>query len=274
MHATIAFGSGGKATEKHDTSQRLFDINDVPRAEPHQQTQQQFAADPRTWWHGRMQHPALHGLNWSYEDSKRAGISAGLHIGSRQSAEDRLATHGEPREVPHPHSGEEHATAKARMFPLRAVGKTHNTPVRAAGDEWDDWKPLEDDKGEYYRNEVEDQGSISMRVPGLHHVMSHRQFVAKAIKGGKNVHPIIEAEAAQHPDYSETFVNHREQEANERKAAMSWGSGRMFSPNDVQSPGSGEIRRRQLENEHQDEVLRRKDPGLHSALHDFGKALG
>ncbi|HET7110221.1 MAG TPA: hypothetical protein VFI41_05075 [Gemmatimonadales bacterium] len=258
---------------------RLFDTNEVPLAEPHQQTAQQFANDPRSWFHGRFQHPALRGMHVDSTEMRRSG-NEGVHFGTRQAAVERLTAQGTPREVPHPHTGEDRATAVSRVFAVRHAGRTANEPKRAIPDQWSDWYKMPEDVGEYYRNEVEDIGSISIRVPGMHHVVSHRQFVQQAVKQGKNVHPIIKAEAEHLPEYAASGVTPQEEEhaAHQASIRSQWEGGqRLFRPNDVEWPAAGEHRRKALLEEHlldKQAQFKKKNPALSSELDKFGKLLG
>lgn len=258
------------------TTGRLFDTASVPMAEPHQQTQEQFAGDARTWWHGRYQHPDMQTMHYNRETQGKPGVGGGIHVGSKQSALDRVTALGRPKTRPHPHSGEDEAQWVSRGFPVRPAAPTVNTPDRPINDQWDDWYQLPDERGEYYRNQVEDQGNLSMRFPGPHSVMNHRQFVEQAVKQGKDVHPVIAAEAQRNPDYTESaFSEYEKEDAHVGHwARKSYSNPHLFEPNSIQWPGSGDDRRKQLVDEHKDDMLKRKDPGLHGALQEFGKVLG
>lgn len=141
--------------------------------EPHQQTREQFAKDPRTWWHGRHSEA----LPTKAGEARNAGI----HFGTLASAHQRKQKLGPSHKKTS--SGE---MQPYRFFPIRLAGEAVNTPAKAGQDEGNSWAPK---PGHYfYKNQVEDPGHVSVKAPDRKAVMTHGDFIKAA---GKGVHPMI-----------------------------------------------------------------------------------
>lgn len=149
--------------------------------EPHQQTRAQFAADPRTWWHGRHSEA----LPTKAGEARNAGI----HFGTLASAHQRKQKLGPSTKYrpPDKESGmQDRYPQPYRFFPVRITGTPSNTPKEAGHDEGARWE--ETPGVHYYQNDVEDRGSISAKVPTRKDVSTHGDLVKQA---GKRVHPMI-----------------------------------------------------------------------------------
>lgn len=190
----------------HEDQGQFFDPNRIARPEPHQQTPAQFAADPRSWWHGRYQKgPRL----------TKGGSNEGFHAGTLASATKRLEANYGRR------SGE----TPARLFPTRLVGKmgpqeqapSTNSLFRGGGPEPTRGSSPEEpgfdrqrhsglayrSRGYFYKNEVEDPGHISVGVPKREGFLAtHRELVEHAQSEGKFVHPNIAWAAKKMPQHT------------------------------------------------------------------------
>jgi hypothetical protein len=145
--------------------------------EPHQQTRAQFAADPRTWWHGRH--------NENLPTKAGAARNAGIHFGTLAAAHQRKQKLGPSHKLVGSKNVPVHAQPY-RFFPVRMTGAPSNTPREAGHDEGARW---EETPGiHYYQNDVEDRGSISAKVPSRKDVSTHGDLIKQA---GKRVHPMI-----------------------------------------------------------------------------------
>lgn len=162
--------------------QRLFSVSGSDyMLEPHQQTREQFANDPRSWWHGRYS-----------EQLPRTGgqRNAGVHVGSFGSSDKRRRDLGPSRKF----KGTYDNPQPWRSFPVRLRGEHSNTPTEGLGrDEGARWNP----KGgiHYYENRIEDPGSISALVPSRENLLTHSQSIKEAKAQGKYVHPMIQWES-------------------------------------------------------------------------------
>lgn len=183
---------------------RLFPVSGHDfRLEPHQQTREQFASDPRTWWHGRYG-----------EQLPRTGTqkSAGIHVGTEAAARIRqkalgTSTKTSASEKANPtgpimrnYQGEVWLNAQGfpmretqkqpyRFFPVRLAGPMTNTPETPAYDEGNRWHPKSGIT--FYRNDVEDRGSISALVPKRAQLQTHGDLIKAAQERGETVHPNI-----------------------------------------------------------------------------------
>jgi len=155
--------------------------------EPHQQTRSQFAADPRTWWHGRYgeQLPRTGGAK-----------NAGIHVGSFGAADKRRRDLGPSHKFPGTY---DEGPQPWRSFPVRLKGETTpnwqgpgGSPANPAPDEGNRWSPKEG--VHYYRNAVEDSGSISALAPSRQFLQTHGEAVKAA---GAKAHPLIRWEQKQ-----------------------------------------------------------------------------
>lgn len=166
---------------------RLFPLSDVALPEPHQQTRAQFAADSRTWWHGRYG-----------EALPRTGgaRNAGIHVGTFGASDKRRRDLGPSHKYP---GSYDEGPQPWRSFPVRLVGETHpnwegpgSTPSNPGHDEGARWRPKSGIH--FYKNAVEDAGSISALAPNKQFLLTHGQAVRAA---GKAAHPLIQWEAKQ-----------------------------------------------------------------------------
>lgn len=144
------------------------------RLEPHQQTRQQFADDPRTWWHGR----------YSEAMPKTGGQrNAGIHVGTFGSSDKRRRDLGPSRKF------KDGKAQEWRSFPVRLRGAVGNEPKSHGYDEGARWSAR---RGiHYYENQIEDAGSISAMVPSRENLLTHSQAVKEAKQKGLYVHPHI-----------------------------------------------------------------------------------
>src|SRR5215472_8471101 len=62
---------------------QLFDPADLPRPEAHQQLPHEFAADPRTWFHGRV-------MREGQPKAPKGRSAEGFHAGTSKAAVQRL----------------------------------------------------------------------------------------------------------------------------------------------------------------------------------------
>jgi len=184
-----------------DHQQHLFDKESVPRPEAHQQTPEQFAADPRTWWHGRVTKGGPQGRL----GGSTVGRGEGFHAGSEGAARQRVTTNV-GRGLKEGMAG--------RMYPLRITG-----PVEGPENIHPDMKKHVDlgprhfnwgspvggrTTGKLYHN-VAEGGSyeVSVGVPSRKGFMStQREMVAGAKKEGRYVHPNIEWAVKNQPEHT------------------------------------------------------------------------
>lgn len=189
---------------------QLFHPESVAMPEAHHQTPAQFAADPRTWFHGR----------YTAERSRLggAGTKEGFHAGTEGAARQRLkALQG--RRSPKEGVG-------GHLFPLRITGpvagpehvqpdvNVHRRLGRGSGSYgWEAPQPPAPIKGGgyLYENKVEAAGSISAGVPRRKGFLStHREMVQAAQKSGEKVHPNIAWAAKAAPEHTgETIPQNR-----------------------------------------------------------------
>jgi hypothetical protein len=168
-----------------DHQQHLFDPETVPRPQAHQQTPAQFAADSRTWWHGRFagQRSRL----------SKGGSREGFHAGTEGAARTRLAANAGRRA--------DKPGVAGRLFPLRITGPVsglQDEPEAQKKSAWGKGGSIvhlalgDAQQGYMYRNAVESPGSISVGVPQRGGFLStHKEMVEAAQKAGKPVHPNI-----------------------------------------------------------------------------------
>lgn len=169
--------------------QRFFPVSGADfTVEPHHQTRQQFADDPRTWWHGR----------YSEQLPKTGGQrNAGIHVGTFGSSDKRRRDLGPSRKMVGGKSkyDPDNKPQPWRSFPVRLRGVAGNQPGEHGYDEGARWSSK---RGiYYYENEVEDRGSISALVPSRANLLTHSQAVKEAQQRGLYVHPAIQWEQKQ-----------------------------------------------------------------------------
>lgn len=178
-------------TDARTRQLQLFNPEDpevVKPLEAHQQTPEQFAADPRTWWHGRVV---------ADEPSVRLGAATsehaeGFHAGTRTSAAERVTSNVLRRGVA-PGMG-------PNLFPLRVTGPV-DAPETPQADVSRHHALQARGSGYLYQNEHEDIGSMSIGVPQRRGYLStHREMVRAAQARGEYVHPGIQQLAELHPE--------------------------------------------------------------------------
>jgi hypothetical protein len=174
---------------------QLFDP-DKSHLEAHQQTPSQFAADPRTWWHGRYTMGGrLSTLSGVGSGPGMETSGEGFHAGTREAAEERL-TGRQPQDVWADHRG--------HLYPLRITGPVEgpeNVHVDT-GFHGQLGEARRHGPGYLYENMAEDPESISVGTPRRKGFLStHREMVQAAQQRGEHVHPLIEWAARMHPEH-------------------------------------------------------------------------
>jgi hypothetical protein len=182
---------------------RLFDPETVARPEAHQQTPDQFAADPRTWWHGRV---TKGGVRSSLGGSG-VGRGEGFHAGTEGAARQRVTQNIKRRGLKEGMAG--------HLYPLRITGpvegpenmkedlpKHRELGPRSYGS-WGGQSYGGRSTGYLYENKVENVGSISVGVPQRKGFMStQREMVKTAQQRGNYVHPNIAWAAKAAPEHT------------------------------------------------------------------------
>lgn len=191
----------------NDTQFALFgeDHPAMRQRGPAEFTPQEFREKPGAWFHGTFA-PSM----------PREGLTpqaAGIHLGTLNAAKERLDTMG-PRKVSEETPGGREVDPSApaqiharRLAPgagpgsrsLPMMGSMDN-PKEDLGGDWRvredpyNWEHTRDREahtfGEYYRNDTEDQGSVSIRVPDHGYLHTHRDSVNRAIRSNQPVHPL------------------------------------------------------------------------------------
>lgn len=198
----IMSGHGPQARAARSRSQgKLFDPDSLGHIPAHHQSPQQFAADPRTWWHGR----------YANKLTAAGGAREGFHAGTLGAATIRLEHNTKQRGVPH--------NKKANLFPLRLTGQMGNdkrllrgggglidagggTPETASEDVNVHSGLGRLNHGYFYENSVEDPGHISVGVPQRKGFLStHKEMVKDAQSRGEYVHPNIAWAAKKMPEH-------------------------------------------------------------------------
>lgn len=171
------------------------------RLEPAEMRPDQFSSLPGAWFHGTYHHemPTVEGGGWDPLNS------AGVHLGSRAAAEERLTSLGprneSMRKRDHDFKGnykpmDPDAPAQIHARRLSDVGEKNvmgsvKRPRRDRGSAWLASPDVE--RSEIYRNKFEDKGGVSLRVAQDEDLTSHGQAVAKALDSGGRVHPLNRA---------------------------------------------------------------------------------
>lgn len=172
---------------RRNTPQLFSTRGNAFKVEPHQQFRHEFAADDRTWWHGR------YGEQLPRTGGQR---NAGIHVGTFGSADARRRALGTSRKVISKESESGDVELQPwRSFPVRLRGATDTTPSEPSYDEGNRWMPRPGIN--YYTNMVEDSGSISALAPSRQFLQTHSQAIKEAKAAGKPVHPLIEWESKQ-----------------------------------------------------------------------------
>ena len=180
---------------------QLFDPKSIPLPEAHTQTPEQFAKDPRTWWHGRV----TRGGPRSSLGGNTEGRGEGFHAGTREAAEIRLTHNVRRRGLREGMAG--------HLYPLRITGDVEGPEqMREDVSKHIELGPVQRrwgqtvggrKKGYLYEQAVESPGSISVGVPAPRksYLSTQREMVRQAKSGGKYVHPTIEWAASKTPEH-------------------------------------------------------------------------
>lgn len=181
-----------------DNQLQLKGLNKVPMAEPHQQSQDEFARDPRTWFHGRYsEHLPGDGPDTdefgeedTWGDDYDEEPDNTFHVGTRKAAEDRLKKIGPGFRTEPGYSTS--FDQPGRVFPSRIAERMTNSPEKARADRGQKWPNLS--TGQFYQNDFEDPGSVSAVLPGRGSVRTHHEFIQEAIEKGSYIRPRVAAE--------------------------------------------------------------------------------
>ena len=205
-------GGPGEAKERYQRTQgippkppspqgQLFDKESIPLPEAHTQTPEQFAKDPRTWWHGRV----TKGGPRSSLGGNTEGRGEGFHAGTREAAEIRL-THNIRRRGLKPDMA-------GHLYPLRITGPVEGPEQMRQdvskhielGPRMSRWGSTTGgrSRGYLYEQAVESPGSISVGTPAPRKgfLSTHREMVRQAKSEGKYVHPTLEWGAMKTPEH-------------------------------------------------------------------------
>lgn len=161
----------------------------------------QFSSLPGAKFHGTYHHemPTIEGGGWDPINS------AGVHLGSRAAAEERLTSLGprneSMRKRDHGFKGnykpvDPEAPGQIHVRRLSPLGEknvlgSEKRPRRDRGSSWLASPDVE--RSEIYRNKFEDKGGVSLRVAQDEDLTSHGEAVAKAVSSGGRVHPLNRA---------------------------------------------------------------------------------
>jgi hypothetical protein len=189
---------------------QLFDPEKIPAMEAHQQTPDQFAADPRTWWHGRVTKGGPQGRL----GGSGVGRGEGFHAGTEAAARQRVGANIKRRGLKEGMAG--------HMYPLRITGPVEGpenlqpdvTRHRELGPtrygSWGGQSYGGRTTGYLYENKVENAGSISVGAPQRKGFLStHREMVQAAQQRGEKVHPLIAWAAKKAPEHTEEKIKER-----------------------------------------------------------------
>jgi hypothetical protein len=191
-----------------DHPQHLFDPETVARPEAHQQTPEQFARDPRTWWHGRVTKGGPQGRL----GGSTVGRGEGFHAGSEGAARQRVTTNV-GRGLKEGMAG--------RMYPLRITGPVEGPEniqpdvkkhVELGPATWRYGQRVGGRSTGYLYHNVAEGGSyeVSVGVPQRKGFMStQREMVGAAKKEGRHVHPNIEWAVKNQPEHTSEEIKGR-----------------------------------------------------------------
>lgn len=193
--------SGRNRVDPADQGQ-LFDPEKIPHQEAHHQSPEQFARDPRTWWHGRVMTDSPR----SRLPGKPAGRDEGFHAGTEAAARQRVTYNIKRKGLKEGKVG--------RMFPLRITGPVRS-PEEAKPDvmrhrELGAWGS-HGGAGYLYKNVVEGaEGDLSVGTPGRKGYLStHKEMVMAAEKRGEKVNPTISWAARNAPEHTGEAMKER-----------------------------------------------------------------
>jgi len=174
------------------------------------------------WKLSRQQFEGKADTVWRAEGAETLGgsdpdwMSGGLHFGTRQAAIDRgggiAAFHNNKAEQSqknaekNPAQKSVHEARPVRLFSAKTTGRFSNTPEKAVKDVGNGmWPSMK--TGKWYKNEVEDEGSVSGYVPRREgFLQTHKEIVLDAVQRGEHVHPAVRWEAENAPEYSDTVA--------------------------------------------------------------------
>jgi len=194
-HRVLSAGS----SLSRPVQQRLPGISPGRRLEPWEQTQHQFTHDPRTWFHARIGDEEIE----PPEDPKD-----GVHVGTLQAARDRIRHLTHDGVWKQPGFSSHTIYDVPRVFPVRITAPMRNAPTDPINDQPAGWHPHHN---KYYRNQVEDPGSISAVVSRTQFLKTHREFVRDALAAHKPVpervrHEYDHTEGRDGPHYDPTLA--------------------------------------------------------------------
>lgn len=216
---------------------QLFDPESVPHMEAHTQSPEQFARDPRTWWHGRVVSEKGGRLS-----SNPAGRDEGFHAGSEVAARQRVTYNVKRRGLKEGKVG--------RMFPLRITG-----PVRPPEEVKPDMMRHRElggmgshmGAGYLYKNVVEGgESEVSVGTPTRAGFLStHREMVTAAEKQGKKVNPVISWAARKMPQHTQEAIREPRRWLSEPPQGVQMGLHEQFAPIPTRTHEEADPRRQQ-----------------------------
>lgn len=180
---------------------QLFDPKSIPMPEVHTQTPDQFARDPRTWWHGRVTRGGVR----SSLGGNTEGRGEGFHAGTREAAEIRLTHNIRRRGLKEGMAG--------HLYPLRITGDVEGPEQMREdvakhielGPRMSRWGQTTGGRtrGYLYEQSVESPGSISVGTPAPRNkfLSTYRESIKGAVKAGKRVDPTILWAAKHAPEH-------------------------------------------------------------------------
>lgn len=184
----------------------------------HEMTQEEFAQQPGTWFHGTVNGMIDPGGTGFHVGTKySAKIAMGVHLSRRvddmNQHVDRQAQWREPHllttqryvkeakktpgfiapmghidpenDEPYDNNGASVYTSDPQVIPGRIVRPMANNPKTAKTDSNVNARAAEGEQqetgeGEFYRNMAEDRGSISAMLPGRSHFRTHEDYLVEA----------------------------------------------------------------------------------------------
>lgn len=202
-----------------DEQQSMFSPDEVKNPPHHSLSPHQFAAQKDVWWHGKYgddmtndsykegyEHFPDHVPNYDEdgeEEDDKSGYQ-GIHFGTKQAATDRLKHLGPGRPQSEDDYGPEGHDERVpgRFFPVTLnkenMGQGGTEVIQDQGHDWRLQMGYDEpaQKGVLYKNEAEDQGSISATVPERtgrngHFFKTWNDHVTEAHAAGVSVHPML-----------------------------------------------------------------------------------
>jgi hypothetical protein len=166
-------------------------------------TPEQFKTLPGAWFHGTYHHQMPTIEHGGYDPLN----SAGVHLGSRQAAEERLTSLG-PRNEPmrkrdydfkgqyEPMDPDAPAQIHVRRLTPQGAKNVRGSEARPTRDMGSAWLSLGNEhleRSQIYRNRFEAKGDVSLRVAQDEDIESHGEAIEKAVASGGRVHPLNRA---------------------------------------------------------------------------------